>query len=430
MTDISINGKYIMASILKPFIALYTAMLLMAMGLGLLATFLSLRLTMGGFSTQITGMILTSYFIGSIVGTFYCRRLIRSVGHIRSFAAFAALATAMIMLHGCYISAIAWAGFRFFSGIAAIGLFMVIESWLNECTQPQARGRVFSIYMVIGYLGSSVGQQFLNLGDIKDQTLFFVIGFLLVSCIIPVALTHSIHPEMPEIEPVRLKTIIQKAPMGILGCFISGLMSSSFYTMGPVFCHQINLSVSQLSYFMTLTVFGGLLLQWPVGAFSDRFDRSVVIPILGGLFAVMSGLMIVAAQSPFWIFMVAAAMFGGLMFTIYPSAVARAHDMFEPKDVLNVSSVLLLFFGIGAVVGPIASSSVIELLDSPYGFYVFFSGTSAAFAMVSFILRQKEIAQSIPVKDQVDFMIMKHTSQVVLQIDPRLEFDKIESKDD
>ncbi|MBW2249578.1 MAG: MFS transporter [Deltaproteobacteria bacterium] len=415
-----------MASILKPFVALYIAALLLVMGLGLLATFLSLRLIVEGFSTQITGIILTSYFIGAVVGTFYCSRLIRSVGHIRSFTAFAALATAMIMLHGCYISAVAWAVFRFFSGIATIGLFMVIESWLNECTQPQARGRVFSIYMVMCYLGSSIGQQLLNLGEIKDQTLFFVIGFLLVSCTIPVAITHSIHPEMPEVEPVRLKSIFQKAPMGMLGCFTAGLMNSSFYTMGPVFCHQINLSVRQLSYFMTITVLGGLLLQWPVGSFSDRFDRSAVIPILGGLFAVISGLMIVAAQSSFGILMAASAVFGGLMFTIYPSAVARAHDMFEPTDVVNVSSALLLFFGIGAVIGPIASSTAIELLDTPYGFYIFFSGASAIYAVISFLLRQMEIAQIIPVEEQVDFMIMKHTSQVALQIDPRSEVDKVD----
>ena len=415
-----------MASILKPFIALYTAMLLVAMSLGLLATFLSLRLTIEGFSTQVTGMILTSYFIGSVVGNFYCNRLIRSVGHIRSFTVFAALATAMVMLHGYYISAVAWAVFRFFCGIATIGLFMVIESWLNECTQPQARGRVFSIYMVMGYLGSGVGQQFLNFGDVKEQTLFFVIGFLLVSCILPIALTHSIHPEMPEVEPVRLKSILQKAPMGMLGCFTAGLMNSSFYTMGPVFCHQINLSVSQLSYFMTITVLGGLLLQWPVGSFSDRFDRSLVIPILGGLFAVMSGLMIVAAQSSFGILMVATLVFGGFMFTIYPSAVARAHDMFEPKDVVNVSSALLLFYGIGAVIGPIASSAAIELLDSPYGFYIFFSGVSAMYAVISFLLRQMEIAQIIPLIEQVDYMIMKHTSQMAIQIDPRSEVDKME----
>ncbi|WP_304511915.1 MFS transporter [Desulfobacula sp.] len=413
-----------MTSILKSFIALYTATLLLAMSLGLLATFLSLRLTVEEFSTQVTGMILTSYFIGSIIGTFYCRRMIRSVGHIRAFTAFAALATAMVMLHGFYISALAWGVFRFFCGIATIGLFMTIESWLNECTQSETRGRVFSIYMVMCYLGSSVGQQLLNLGEIKDQTLFFIIGFLLVSCIIPIALTRSIHPEIPKVEPVKLKKILKKAPLGILGCFTAGLMNSSFYTMGPVFCHQINLSVSQLSYFMTITVLGGLLFQWPLGLFSDRFDRSIVIPISSGLFAVISVLMIIAAQSSFGIFMAATAMFGGLMFTIYPSAVARAHDMFEPGDVVNVSSALLLFFGIGAVIGPIASSAIIELLDSPYGFYIYFSGIGAISAALSFYLRQREIAQIIPVEDQVDFMIMKHTTQMAMQIDPRSEIDK------
>lgn len=418
-----------MASILRPFIALYTSMLSLSMALGLLATFLSLKLTVEGFSPQTTGLILTAYYMGSVVGTFYCRRLIRAVGHIRAFAAFAALATAMVMLHGCYISALAWAVFRFFCGIATIGLFMVIESWLNECSQPQTRGRVFSIYMVICYLGGSVGQQLLNLGDVKGQTLLFIVGFLLICCIIPVALTRSIRPEMPRSEPMKLKAIFKKAPLGMLGCFTSGLVSSSFYAMGPVFCHtKINLTVSQLSYFMTLTVLGGLMFQWPLGAFSDRFDRSVVIPISGALFAIFSVVMIVAAQSHFLVFMAATAIFGGLMCTIYPSAVARAHDMFEPKDVVNVSSALLLFYGIGAVMGPVVSSAFMERMDTPYGFYIYFFMASTAFALASFFLRQKEIARIIPVKDQVDFMIMNHTSEMALQLDPRSEFKKIVSE--
>ena len=124
-----------MASILRPFAALYAAMLLLSMGLGLLATFLSLRLSVDGFSALTTGMILTSYFIGSVAGTFYCIKIIRQVGHIRAFAAFSAIATAMVMLHGFYMSAVSWAIFRFFTGFATIGLFMVIESWLNECSE-------------------------------------------------------------------------------------------------------------------------------------------------------------------------------------------------------------------------------------------------------------------------------------------------------
>jgi len=414
-----------MSSILKPFIALYTAALFLMMSLGLLTTFVSLKLTIEGISTQVAGLIVTSYFIGVIVGSLYCKRLIKSVGHIRSFCAFAAIITSMVMLHGLYMSAAAWALFRFFSGIAVIGLFMVIESWLNECSQSDTRGRIFSIYMILCYLGNGIGQQFLNFGDVKDQTLFFVIGFLLVLCVIPVSLTRSIHPDLPEVETIRLKEIFKKAPLGILGCFTAGLINSSFYTMGPIFCHKINLSVSQVSNFMTITVLGGLLLQWPVGAFSDRFDRSIVMPVIGGIFSLISCFMLMAAQQiSFTAFLTVTAIFGGLMFTIYPTAVARAHDMFEPKDVVNVSSALLLFFGIGAVIGPLISSSVIEFIDNPYGFYAYFTCISAVFTIVAYILRKKEIAKSISVEDQVDYMIMKNTSQMAMQIDPRSESDQ------
>ena len=74
------------------------------MSLGLLTTFVSLRLTMEGVPAQGVGLIVTSYFIGIIVGSLYCKSLIKTVGHIRAFCAFAAIVTSMVMLHGLYMS--------------------------------------------------------------------------------------------------------------------------------------------------------------------------------------------------------------------------------------------------------------------------------------------------------------------------------------
>jgi MFS family permease len=64
-----------------------------------------------------------------------------------------------------YLSPLFWGALRFLCGMTSFGLFMVIESWLNECTESNYRGRVFSIYMILSYLGIGVGQQLLNLGD-------------------------------------------------------------------------------------------------------------------------------------------------------------------------------------------------------------------------------------------------------------------------
>ncbi len=228
---------------IRPFIALYTSVTLLMMGQGLLNTFLGFRLSLEGVSTQVTGLVLSAYFVGLVAGTIVGRKIIRSVGHIRAFAAFTAVTTAVVMIHGFYTSPLMWAGLRFIAGISNMGLFMVIESWLNECAEPRFRGRIFSIYMIVTYMGSTVGQQLLNTGDVHSQTLFLVAGMFVALSTVPVAMTHSIHPKLPKIEQAAIKTILKKAPIGMLGCFGSGLLHSAFYTMGPVFAHQIHLSV-------------------------------------------------------------------------------------------------------------------------------------------------------------------------------------------
>jgi MFS family permease len=114
---------------IRPFVALYSAVTLLMMGQGLLNTFLGFRLSLEGVSTQITGLVLSAYFVGLVAGTTLGRKIIRSVGHIRAFAAFTAVTAAVIMIHGFGTSPLLWAGLRFAAGIANMGLFMVIERY-------------------------------------------------------------------------------------------------------------------------------------------------------------------------------------------------------------------------------------------------------------------------------------------------------------
>ncbi|MCK5835637.1 MAG: MFS transporter [Desulfobacula sp.] len=417
-----------MFPVLKSFIALYSSILFLMMGASLLNSYLSFRLSIEGVSTQVTGVILTAYYIGLVVGAFYCKRMIRSVGHIRAFAAFAAATTIVVMIHGLYVSPPLWAGLRFVTGISNMGLFMVIESWLNECAEPKVRGRVFSIYMIMAYLGGALGQKLLIAGNVETQTMYLVVGICLALSIIPVSVTHSIHPQLPRAEKIKLKTIFKKAPIGLIGCFAAGMMTSAFYTMGPVFTHQIHLTVSQMSWFMTLTVMGGLLLQWPVGTFSDRFDRSLVLPVLGFIVSVTCIVMVFSAQSSIGILLGTTWLFGGFVFTLYPVAVARAHDLFDVEDVVKVSSALLLAYGVGSSLGPMAVSAVMTLSGSPYGFYFYFMGISSLYSVITLLLRQKESVQILPAEEQSDFVMMKKTSSVAFHMDPRQDEDPSEDQ--
>ena len=134
------------------------------------------------------------------------------------------------------------------------GLFMVIESWLNECTESRFRGRVFSIYMILSHLGFGIGQQLLNAGAIQGRELFIIAGIMFAICLVPVSATKGVHPRLPERKKFSSVAIFRKAPLGMLGCMVAGLTNSAFYAMTPVVCTDIGLPLLQLSWIMSITV--------------------------------------------------------------------------------------------------------------------------------------------------------------------------------
>ena len=410
-----------MLSTLFTFGALFASALFFLMGAGVLSTQLSLRMTQAGFSTLTIGITLACYFLGLMNGYFFCHRLIQRVGHIRAFAVFAASTTIIIILHGLYISAIFWAILRFFNGITIFGLFMVVESWLNECSQSHNRGRVFSIYMTLAYLGIGIGQQLLNLGNDSGQELFWIAALLFSLSLIPVSTTQSVHPELPQRTRYTFRALFQKVPLGMLGCFAAGLVNSAFFAMAPVFGTKIGLSVFQLSWFMSATVIGGFAVQWIIGIISDRFDRTRVLTIIAGLMALLSLSIAINKEMPYHWLLAEMVIFGGLIFSVYPLAVARANDVFEGKDAVAISSALLLCFSIGAIFGPILASITMTLLNNPYGLFVYWSLVTGAFAVLTLYLKHKEKVTIIDPAEQVNFAPMKKTSSMAMVLDPRTD---------
>ncbi len=408
-----------MVTTLGAFGALFAAAFVFLTGNGLLNTLLSARMAAEGFSTGTTGIVLSCYFIGLLTGSFTCHRLIQRVGHIRAFTVFAAATTAAALLHGLYLSPWFWGALRFLSGITTFGLFMVIESWLNECTESRYRGRVFSIYMTLTYLGIGIGQQLLNVGDVHGQTLFIIAGIIFALCLVPVSATEGVHPNLPETKPYHFISIFRRAPLGMLGSMAAGLTNSAFYAMMPVACTDIGLSLRQLSWIMSITVFCGLAAQWAVGTLSDRFDRTVVLTAIATAIAVVSGFMFVIGARSFGGMAAGMGLFGALMFAVYPVAVARAHDIFGGQEAVAVSAGLLFAYSIGASVSPLLASGMMTLLNTPFGLFAFWCLINGAFAVITLYLRKQEKVQIVAVEDQVAFVPMKSPSAAIMSLDPR-----------
>jgi MFS family permease len=414
-----------MISTFLSFGALFTSALLFVMGGALVNTQLSLSMTQNGFATPAIGVTMACYFLGLVVGYFLCHRLIQRVGHIRSFAVFAAATTIIIILHGFYISVPFWAFLRFINGISNFGLFMVVESWLNECSESHNRGRIFSVYMTLAYIGICIGQLFLNFGQTGGQSVLMIAAVLFSLSLIPVTITRTVHPELPEPDRYTLKALLRKAPVGMSGCFAAGLMNSAFFSMAPVFGTRIGLSTFQLSWFMSITVFGGFTVQWLVGIISDRFERTLMLVVMGCLIALYSLIVVINTEPSYTRLLVEMGVFGGFLFAVYPVSVARAHDVFEAKDAVAVSSALLLCYSIGAIFGPILASAVMAAFKNPFGLYIYWSLVAGLLAAITLYLRRKEKIAIIPVEDQVNYIPMKNTSSVAMVMDPRTETDDV-----
>ena len=407
--------------IVGSFSALFAAVLVFLTGNGLLNTLLSTRLAMEGYPMAVTGIVLSCYFAGLLAGSTVCYRPIQRIGHIRAFTIFAAGTTATTLLHGLWMTPVAWGVLRFLCGISTFGMYMVIESWLNECTESRYRGRIFSIYIALSYLGIGIGQQLLNVGEVGSNDLFIVAGVIFALCLVPVSATEGIHPRLPEKKKVSFSRVFRTTPIGMLGSMSAGLTNSAFFAMMPAVCTSIGMSHSQLAWIMSAAVFSGLTAQWIVGAVSDRFDRTLVLVVLAAAIAVVSGWMFVCQETTYRFLVVKMGLLGALVFAVYPVSVARAHDVFEGKDTVAVSGSLLFAYSVGACASPLLASGLMTLLKSPLGLFAFWFLVNASLALVSFYLLKREKVEVVAVEDQVAFVPMKRSSPVVMAMDPRSE---------
>lgn len=323
---------------------------------GLFSTLLGVRTTIEGFSTEIVGVIMGSYFFGLFLGARYAVSVVAAVGHIRSFAAFASVISITALTHALLVNPMAWIVMRVASGFCMAGMVMVTESWINERASNEMRGRILSIYMTTNYGAAGLGQFLLPLADPGGFHLFSLTSIVFSLALVPVLLTRAKAPRPVQAKPVKLSKLYQISPLGLIGSFCAGMVNAMFYGMGPVFTREIGLSLTGTSMFMASIILGGLILQWPIGRLSDRTDRRFVIIGVAFATSIACLFILVFARMPGPGLFASAVIYGSLAFTIYSLSAAHTNDFAHPEELIQTASALLVAFGVGAIFGPILAA--------------------------------------------------------------------------
>jgi MFS family permease len=331
-----------MLALLRPVWALLLGIVLLMAGNGLLSSLLGLRGSLEGFSSTVMGGLMSGYYIGFLASSLLTPRGVRSVGHIRIFAALAAMATVAVILASLFVYPAVWLLSRIISGFCYAGLYVVAESWINDRSSNETRGRLFSVYMLTQYAG--------------------LVALLISVAVVPTLLTAKQAPAVAAPRHVGLRQLYRISPLGTIGTLAIGMAQSAFFSMGAIFGHRIGLTTEQVSLFLIAAILGGATLQWPIGRLSDKFDRRRLLTVAAFASTVLAIVAMFAASYSLPVLIVAAFLFAGTSMPLYSLCVAHTNDFLKPEQMVAASGTLILLYGIGAIGGPFTNGVLMEWL--------------------------------------------------------------------
>ena len=359
-----------MLTSLRSVLSLMLSTLLMMVGFGLASYVLPVRSVAEGWSTLTISLIATGYTLGFTISCIVTPKFVLRVGHVRVFAALITLLSIAILMCGLVVDWRAWIFFRAISGFAISGSYLVIESWLNERVTNENRGMLFSLYLITTMVGTIGGQYLVPLGDPTNSSLFILCGVLFSLALLPTALSSSAMPAPPAQAKFDVPGLYRRSPVAVVGAFLAGAMSGAWLNLGGVFTQKIGLSTAEGATLLAALLAGSAISQIPIGRTSDRIDRRIVM-VGCGIVGVASCLAMVAfvGSSPLVLYVIAAFV-GSVLFPIYALNVAHANDLARPNEYVEVSSGMMITYGIGTISGPLMVGPLMDRFGPPSLFVV------------------------------------------------------------
>lgn len=390
--------------------ALLLGIAIMMVGNGLQGSLLGVRANLEGFDATTIGIIMSGYYLGFFISSIITPRLVSQVGHIRVFAAYASLASAAILVHTLLPSALLWMALRFLSGLAIAGLFVVSESWLNQTATNETRGKIFSIYMMISSGAVAIGQFALPLADPAGPNLFIVVSVLVSVALVPIALSKVQAPTILTLETISIREIYRLSPLGVVGSFLIGMGQGGFMSLGPVYAAQIGLTATEIAIFMSLPFAGLLIIQYPLGALSDRMDRRRVIAFCAAIGASAAAFIPQINTETRIILFGLYAIYGVLSIVLYGLIIAHANDYVPTEKILPASAILVLIYAVGSFIGPVFSGYAMQNLGSSA---LFMLGALIMAGVAFFTLYRMTRRSALTTEERNDFVPLGYRSSPI-----------------
>jgi len=406
-----------------PPLALLSSVLILTLSHGLMVVLLPVHLGVKGVATDTIGLVLSLYAVGMLAGGLYTNALLKRAGHIRVFACTAALVAVSILACGLSADPVLWGVMRLLNGFAISVSMAVIDHWLSESATKDTRGQLLAANQMVITGGMFIGQFMFNLAPPESNTMFIVGGMLASLALVPMVLSRRTGPVVSEDEVLGASDVFERSPLGMVGCFFAGLLLWSMLGMLPVYGAARGLAGFELTLLSGAAILGSFLMQYPVGYLSDRYDRRTIIGVL--IFVSL----LACVASPWalginlWLLLVLIAVSAGVFGSLYAISISQTFDSLKQSEMGAAMGALVMMYALGAIVGPLASSKLMQAVGPDSLFYLL---CAQQVLLLSYIVYRMSQREALPVEQQEAYVLQGALGSAGVELDPRTEFNETE----
>ncbi|MDG1859851.1 MAG: MFS transporter, partial [Emcibacteraceae bacterium] len=350
-----------MIKIILSITALLISIVTMQLANSMIAPTIVLRANAAGEGLTSIGLIPTVYGLGFVIGCFWARKLMKTIGHIRAFTVAGAILAALTLLMHLVSDPLYWIIFRGIMGCAIAIIMTCIDSWVGHVTPKEMRGRVIGFYSTVTMLAYVGAPALLSYSLMISKNAIIYAVLLFIVSLIPIGITKLPQPSIRPTVTTSFRALLKDVPSALVAAFVIGLTNTSVLNLLPVYGVKIGFVVSEALTLLVAVYFGGLLFQWPVGYLSDILGRRNVM----GFGFLMSGVVSIAMITPYAgttsnsIFLSFA--WGGAALSLYAVALSHAIDHIDNEETVAVCATVLTTWSIGSIFGPMITGLLMEI---------------------------------------------------------------------
>ncbi|WP_166242947.1 MFS transporter [Paenibacillus turpanensis] len=381
------------------FITLILVVIVAGASQGLLLPLLSIWLEQRGVSPQMNALNSAALYLGVFGTMFFIERPVRRYGFQPVILVGIVLVIAATLSFSFTHTLWIWFLLRLLVGIGDSALHYATQLWIVSNSPPERRGRNISLYGMAYGVGFSIGPLAIGLQHygaavplVSMNVLFLIVLFMVLR------LRNESPPGANDaksslVRENRFLQVYRLAWFPLIPAFLYGYMEASMNGNFPVYGLRLGLTSGEISYLLPLIGAGSLILQLPLGIWSDKVGRKPIL-MLSGVVGAAAFLAVPLAGINTWMIGALFLLAGGAIGSFYSLGLAYAADLL-PKTILPTANVIAsVHFSVASLIGPNAGGWLLQHV-SLASFFTIMGSVYIVFAAAGFRYRPAPLSKEL-----------------------------------